>query len=86
MGHGHCGRGRVGEMGAPDPETERKAGWGGALWDSKAPPDFGKAWGREIETPPRHRAEMGLRVEEAGGMAVFGRKGRPLSCQEAARW
>ena len=32
MGHGHCGRGRVGKMGAPDLETERKAGWGGALW------------------------------------------------------
>ena len=53
---------------------------------NKAPPDFGKAWGREIETPPRHRAEVGLRVEEAGRVAVFGRKGRPLSWQEAARW
>ena len=32
MGHGHCGRCRVKEMGAPDLETERKAGWGDALW------------------------------------------------------
>lgn len=64
MGHGHCGRGRVGKMGAPDLETERKAGWGGALWVQQGASRFWKG----VEPRDRNTSQaQGRGGPESGG-------------------